>query len=59
MQYNDDNFGEIPAAGLVKSPYVEHYEEGKPSPPPAEYYLIDDSGDHLIDNTEDFFVTGG
>lgn len=57
MQYNDDNFGEIPRSALTKSPYFEHYEEGKPVPPPSDFYLLDDSGIDLVDDTSDYLVT--
>lgn len=57
MSYNNDFFGEIPRDALSKSPYFEDYAEGKPVPPPSDFYLLDDSGIELIDDTEDYFIT--
>lgn len=56
MQYNDDCFGEAKDS-ITKNPYFEHYTEGKPSPPPGDFRLLDDSGIDLVDDTSDYLVT--
>ena len=56
MQFNNNDFGEI-AKAIAISPYCQDFSNTQPSPPPAAYYLIDDSGDNLIDDNEDFLVT--
>lgn len=57
MQYNNDFFGDVPTGALVKSPYFEHHEEGKPVPPPSDFYLLDDSGIDLVDDSSDYLIT--
>lgn len=57
MSYNNDFFGEIPKDALKKSPYFEDYAEGKPVPPPSDFYLLDDSGDNLLNDDQDYLVT--
>ena len=55
--YNDDLFGDIPRSALTKTPYFEYYEEGKPVPPPSDFYLLDDTGIDLINDDEDYLIT--
>ena len=36
---------------------VNNYAEGKPVPPPSDFYLLDDSGDNLLNDDQDYLVT--
>lgn len=56
MQYNNEQFGEVKES-IVRSPYFADYREAKPVPPPSDFYLLDDSGIDLVDDSEDYLVT--
>jgi len=58
MPYNNANLGRI-SRSLIESPFYQHYENGRPSPPPGEYNLIDDNGDFLLDDSGDYLTTPG
>jgi len=55
MQYNNDFFGEA-IATLTRSPYFQEYQEDRPTPPPEQFILLDDSDDFLIDDSGEFFI---
>jgi hypothetical protein len=56
MLFNNSIFGKIKNA-LVKSLYFQTNEEGEPLPPPTDFYLLDNSGENLLDNSSDPFIT--
>ena len=56
MPYNNRDFGDV-ISSLTVSVYSQNSNKAKPSPPVGEFYLIDDSGDDLLDDSEDFLVT--
>jgi hypothetical protein len=56
MQFNDRRFGTVKDS-LVKSPYVEGDQHHRPSPPIGDFYLLDNSGSFLLDDSDDYLVT--
>jgi hypothetical protein len=59
MHFNNKEFGDGKDA-LTKSIFTETTEFEAPKPPPPDaFYLITNSGDNLVTNTEDYFVTNG
>jgi len=51
MPYNngDITFFDI----LVNSPYSQNNEQGGVFPPPGEFFLLDNDGENLLDNSGD------
>jgi hypothetical protein len=56
MQYNSRNFGDLKDS-LIDSPYFSDYGDGNPSPPPGEFLLLNDNGDYLLNDDEDYLAT--
>lgn len=59
MLFNNENFGEKVDA-LVESVFNKTDFEHVPSPPPGDYYLLDDSSTDqpmfLLDDSEDYLI---
>jgi len=58
MLFNNEKFGELKDA-LVESVFNKTDLEHVPSPPPGDYYLLDDASvdeTYLLDDSEDYLM---